>query len=326
MNRLLMDEPPLLVLPSLAEAVGLNEAIFLQQLHWMLQRDGLEVHDDRRWVRSSAENFQRQFPFWSVRTVERLIADLKKSNLILVRRTRGDNTYSLDADALRQLGGPQTATLAPTDRQVDGPPCKREKEREETLFDIEPTAGPAESPEAKAPTPTPDYVQAVWDDYLSRFGSKLRIRDLTERRRKMIERAFKAAGGTPDEPDAAVAVLKDAIVGLESYRKAHPERTQNTDLSVVFETGPHSKSNLTDQLEWWAAQGESIGTGEASMPSILRDRMTRRKAEVVTMIRQPNNEGANERGQAALAWLREHGVDYKLADPDDPTSQITWTM
>lgn len=320
MNRLLMDEPPLLVLPSLAQAVGLNEALFLQQLHWMLGRDSAQVQDDQRWVRSSAENFQRQFPFWSVRTVERIISDLKKAELILVKRTRGENMYSLNPDALRQIGGPQTATLTPTDRQVDGPPCKREGEREETLFG-----------DAGAPLPpkqeTPDYIQDVWTLYVELFGSKLRIKDLTERRRKMIERAFKAAGGTTDEPESAVSVLKDAVRGLSEYRKAHPDRSQNTDLSVIFETGPQSRSNLTDQIEWWAKQAEEIGKGEETMTPLLRNRMSRRKTAVVQMIRQPQNRAIQQDGREALEWLREHGVDVVVHPPEregDP-ERIEWT-
>ena len=35
-HRLLIDEPPLMVLPSLAAVIGLNEAIMLQQIHYWL--------------------------------------------------------------------------------------------------------------------------------------------------------------------------------------------------------------------------------------------------------------------------------------------------
>ena len=36
MSNLLTQEPPLQVLPSLAVAIGLNEAIVLQQVHYLL--------------------------------------------------------------------------------------------------------------------------------------------------------------------------------------------------------------------------------------------------------------------------------------------------
>jgi len=37
-SSLLIAVPPLIVLPTLATLVGLNEAIFLQQLHYWLLR------------------------------------------------------------------------------------------------------------------------------------------------------------------------------------------------------------------------------------------------------------------------------------------------
>ena len=38
-SRLLIDEYPLVVQPSLAALVGINEAIILQQIHYWLQPD-----------------------------------------------------------------------------------------------------------------------------------------------------------------------------------------------------------------------------------------------------------------------------------------------
>ena len=37
MSKLLINEQPLQVLPSLAEAIGLNQAIALQQVHYWLE-------------------------------------------------------------------------------------------------------------------------------------------------------------------------------------------------------------------------------------------------------------------------------------------------
>ena len=39
MSKLLIADVPLVVLPKLAEEIGLNEAIFLQQLHYRLERE-----------------------------------------------------------------------------------------------------------------------------------------------------------------------------------------------------------------------------------------------------------------------------------------------
>jgi hypothetical protein len=76
MSKLLIDEPPLQVLPSLALAIGLNEAIFLQQLHYWLQRSEHQ-HAGQRWVYNTLEGWHEQFPFWSMSTVRRTIRSLK---------------------------------------------------------------------------------------------------------------------------------------------------------------------------------------------------------------------------------------------------------
>lgn len=80
MSRLLINETPLQVLPSLAEAIGLNEAIFLQQLHFLTLPQRLV--DGRRYYSTTVENWLTTFKFWSKRTVERIITSLRNQDLI----------------------------------------------------------------------------------------------------------------------------------------------------------------------------------------------------------------------------------------------------
>ena len=77
MTQLLLDEHPLLILPGLARAVGLNEAIVLQQLHYWLQKSQHE-HDGRRWIYNTYSDWQEQFPFWSVATIRRTLTSLRE--------------------------------------------------------------------------------------------------------------------------------------------------------------------------------------------------------------------------------------------------------
>ena len=56
MNKLLISEQPLQVLPGLAAKIGLNEAIFLQQLHYWLVKSKHE-HDELRWVYNTYEEW-----------------------------------------------------------------------------------------------------------------------------------------------------------------------------------------------------------------------------------------------------------------------------
>jgi hypothetical protein len=83
-SKLLMDESPLQVLPGLAVLIGLDEAIFMQQLHFklyhVLKSNGREVgkiHEGRPYYYNSIPNWHRyEFPFWSEATLKRIIRRL----------------------------------------------------------------------------------------------------------------------------------------------------------------------------------------------------------------------------------------------------------
>lgn len=87
MSKKLIDERAILLFPSLAKEIGLNNAIFLQQLHfWCDIADELgygKLHDGERWVYKTAQEWQQKdFPFWSVVTIRRIINNLHEQNLI----------------------------------------------------------------------------------------------------------------------------------------------------------------------------------------------------------------------------------------------------
>ena len=81
MSKLLINEHPLQVLPSLAVKIGLNEAIFLQQLHYWLEKSKIEK-DGKKWVYNSFKDWQEQFPFWSISTLKRIVSNLENWRLI----------------------------------------------------------------------------------------------------------------------------------------------------------------------------------------------------------------------------------------------------
>lgn len=79
----LLDESPLLILPSLATEIGLNEAVMLQQMHyWILKSN--KYFDGKAWFYKTLEEWEQEFPFWSQSTIRRVIGSLEKMNLILV--------------------------------------------------------------------------------------------------------------------------------------------------------------------------------------------------------------------------------------------------
>ena len=80
--NLLIEEPPLQVLPSLAKSIGLNEAIILQQIHYWLRKSN-NVKDGYKWIYNSMTNWQKQFSFWSLPTVKRVFRSLEKQGLLI---------------------------------------------------------------------------------------------------------------------------------------------------------------------------------------------------------------------------------------------------
>lgn len=93
-NRLYADtvlhsKRGIFVRQELALLLGLNEAIFIQQLSFWIEeaeKGKYVAEDGRTYLRSSLENWQKNdFPFWHVSTVKRTIAKLEKDGFILSR-------------------------------------------------------------------------------------------------------------------------------------------------------------------------------------------------------------------------------------------------
>ena len=111
-GKLLINETPLQVLPSLAELVGLNEAMLLQQIHYWLQQkieDQRDIHNGRPWVYNSYEDLTNKFRFWSYNTIRRTIKSLEDKGVLLssedFNRYKQDRTkwYTIDYDKLEEL-------------------------------------------------------------------------------------------------------------------------------------------------------------------------------------------------------------------------------
>jgi len=106
-SSLLIAEPMIPVLPSLAARIGLNEAIFLQQVHFWLEKSA-KVVDGRKWIYNSTSAWRKQFPFWCERTIKNIVKSLREKGLILTANhnaARFDKTlwYTIEYDALAKL-------------------------------------------------------------------------------------------------------------------------------------------------------------------------------------------------------------------------------
>lgn len=129
--RTIINEPPLLVLPSLAVALGdVDKAIIVQQLHFWLGAAGKE-RDGRRWVYNTLPAWQKQFPWMVERTVQRKLADLTASGIIIstaeYNRAGYDRTqwYTIDYARLEAL----VPAMDPT------PPWRNEQRQDDVIED-----------------------------------------------------------------------------------------------------------------------------------------------------------------------------------------------
>jgi DnaD/phage-associated family protein len=126
-NNLLLDDKPLVILPSLAEKLGLNEAIFIQQLHYWL-KDSNNIRDGLKWVYNTYEDWNEQFPFWSIRTLKRVITGLENNGFIITanyNQMKIDKTkwYRIDYEKLNELVARpscQNGTSKVTDCPIEG--------------------------------------------------------------------------------------------------------------------------------------------------------------------------------------------------------------
>lgn len=114
MSKLLINEYPMMVLPSLAKKIGLHEAIILQQLHYWVNHVGPDgkrygkVADDVRWIRNTVKQWhESNFIFLSESMIFRAMKNLEKLELLKSRKDLNkigyDRTkwYTIDYAILR---------------------------------------------------------------------------------------------------------------------------------------------------------------------------------------------------------------------------------
>lgn len=108
-DRRLVNEESLLLSPSLAILIGINEAIILQQVHYWLQvveNSMRNYKDGFYWTYNSVNKWQQSnFPFWSASTVKRTFNNLTKCGILITgeyNRMRADRSkwYRIDYERL----------------------------------------------------------------------------------------------------------------------------------------------------------------------------------------------------------------------------------
>ena len=110
LKKLLTNENPLVILPSLAVKIGFREAAILQQIHFWLT-SSMHIIEGRRWVYNTYKDWQKQFPFWSECSIKRSILNLEEQGLVIsgnwnVLKLDKTKWYTIDYEKIVQLDLP----------------------------------------------------------------------------------------------------------------------------------------------------------------------------------------------------------------------------
>lgn len=112
MNKKIFDNFYIGINKELAEGLGVNEAIVLQQIHaWLVSNEkrGVNYKNGRYWTFNSLKKWhENHFSFWSESTLKRVFTSLENKGILIVgnfNRSKLDRTkwYSIDYERVYEI-------------------------------------------------------------------------------------------------------------------------------------------------------------------------------------------------------------------------------
>jgi hypothetical protein len=229
-----MDEPPLQVIPSLAVAIGLNEAIFVQQVHYYLKSDSGKVIDGTRWIHNTREQWITQFPFWSESTLKRIIQSLRSLGVIKTssdfNQMKMDKTlwYTIDYGQLQKVTNEETKST------VDGVNMNHREGQYEPKHRVNMTqAITRDSQESPAETQSP-------------YSPPTREGNATPKQapRKPGNRTDSGSRNEPKQPQVSAPPAPTEVLHFSAAYPSHRRGGSNADLIAAWE---RAKSEATTE-------------------------------------------------------------------------------
>ena len=105
MTTSLIPERAIVVSPSLATSIGLEEAILLQHIETAIQLGDTRQRADYQWGRTSLQRLSQQLPFWSSSAVRRILHNLMDLGLVLIDDFPRDENHTIEI-AINQKSSP----------------------------------------------------------------------------------------------------------------------------------------------------------------------------------------------------------------------------
>lgn len=290
LSNLLIAEPPLQVLPTLAEQVGINEAVVLQQIHyWSLQKaqEGQEP-----WVYNTQDEWLEHFPWLTMRTLQRVLRNLRDAGLLLSRQPEGTNRRTHYLVSYDNMAGSHAANMAASmlpdwrvvnkeqrQQDKDNPPKqppKREKKPKKQQQPQNDSSPPRAAVISSSLTP---IIVAAWACYLDVMKPRLAEADqIPDDDRKILREAAKVAKSA--EPLEA-AIRTCAASDYHMKRGAHKDRPggKYKSLGQIFKPRPTKGETWRSRLEWWLEKAEELEAGKAPDFEDVNERAKRIREE-----------------------------------------------
>lgn len=109
----LLEEPPIVLYPSLAKALGVNQAAIFQQLHYLLTatkvgKSKYNLVDGKWWVYNTYEEWQEYFIWLSVSAIKQMFLALEDLGIVVSQQgvkkaTDRRKWYTIDYDAWQKF-------------------------------------------------------------------------------------------------------------------------------------------------------------------------------------------------------------------------------
>lgn len=213
MTSKLLNEYPLIVLPSLATKIGLNNAIVLQQIHYWLQKSKTD------YVYNTYEGWQENFPFWSTKTIQRTITELENQGILVSYQdasTDRKKYYKIDYYVLEQiLHEDNLSSSIETD-------CPDATPQNDLLLITETTTETtSENNKINSIDEFEKQFQIIWEQETGKLIAGMQAFG------KMVDR-FRAEGVTPEDYRIAIREQNNS-----DYPVKNPTSVENWALSIA---------------------------------------------------------------------------------------------
>jgi len=155
MSSSLIPERPLLISPTLAATIGLEEAVMLHVLSEMKLRLPVSLRDNLRWLEVNLEMLSDAMPFWNIADIMRIQQSLLEKGLVQV--DGGGSQKGYFKIAINETGLSRKASTAETSAATDP---KTRPQPPSTAYSAQATTAASKAPPANPYHQTPSSGKA----------------------------------------------------------------------------------------------------------------------------------------------------------------------